>query len=44
MDLHRSRRSAADPEPVGRRLGDLLASLGFEAFATTSSGCAATLG
>ena len=37
-------RSLRNPQSVGRRLGQVLAGLGFKALATTSSGLAFTLG
>jgi 2-methylisocitrate lyase-like PEP mutase family enzyme len=43
-DLHRGKRPLLMPNPWDRGSAVLLASLGFEALATTSSGFAATLG
>src|ERR687894_1944623 len=44
LSLHRSDRPLLMPNPWDRGSAKLLASLGFEALATTSSGFAATLG
>jgi 2-methylisocitrate lyase-like PEP mutase family enzyme len=44
LDLHRGERPLLMPNPWDRGSAVLLASLGFEALATTSSGFAATLG
>jgi 2-methylisocitrate lyase-like PEP mutase family enzyme len=44
LELHRGERPLLLPNPWDRGSAKLLASLGFEALATTSSGAAATLG
>lgn len=44
LELHHERRPLLLPNPWDRGSAKLLASLGFEALATTSSGSAATLG
>jgi 2-methylisocitrate lyase-like PEP mutase family enzyme len=44
LELHRGERPLLLPNPWDRGSAVLLASLGFEALATTSSGFAATLG